>query len=180
MINHIQPATINDIHDLAFIHWKSKIAAEKDIVPNDFLKSLTHEEYINKWQEWFVNGSQTFIAKDTDDNAVGFCSFGDLRTPPPGTSKIRPVYANEIYAIYVLPTNFRQNIGTALFKEATKFLIENKKTSLCLWALEKNKQACGFYNALGGQRIGKQFVEMGGVRVKELCFGWRNLKEISS
>lgn len=180
MIINIQPATINDIPNLAFIHWKSKIVAEENIIPNDFLTALTHEEYIKKWQEWFVNGSQTLIAKDEKNNAVGFCSFGDLRTPPPGTSKIRPLYSNEIYAIYVLPNYFGNDIGTALFKETADYLVNHKKTSLCLWALEKNKRACGFYNAMGGQRLGKQFVEMGGAKVKEICFGWRNLKERSS
>lgn len=178
MTKKIKLATSSEITQLAYIHWQSKIIAEKDIVSADFLDSLTHEDYIKNWQEWFVSGSETLIAKDNSGTALGFCSFGALRTPPPGTSKIRPLYSSEIYAIYVLPDHFGQNIGTALFKETVAHLIDNKHQSLCLWALEKNKRACGFYTAMGGQRIGKQFVEMGGAKVKEVCYGWRNIKEI--
>ena len=171
-------ATVQATIDLAYIHWQSKIIAEKQIVPDDFLNNLNHQDYIEKWQEWFVSDSETIIASDINDKTVGFCSFGNLRTPPPGTSKIRPLYSSEIYAIYVLPDHFGQNIGTALFKETARHLIRNKHQSLCLWALEKNKRACGFYSAMGGQRIGKQFVEMGGAKVKEVCYGWRNLKDV--
>jgi len=177
MTYNIKLAIDQDINDLAYVHWQSKIAAEKNIVPDDFLNNKTHEEYIGKWSEWFNNDSQTFIARNEEDLAVGFTSFGNLRTPPPGTSKIRPLYSSELYAIYVLPEFFGQNIGTELFKAAAAHLLENKHKSLCLWALEKNKRACGFYAAKGGQRIGKQFVEMGGANVKEVCYGWRKLKE---
>ncbi len=178
----INLTTEGDISDLAYIHWQSKITAEKGIVPDSFLDSLTHEEYIGKWQDWFKTftkelGAQTIIAKDDNGKSVGFCNFGNLRTPPPGTSKIRPLFSSEIYAVYVLPDYFQQNIGTLLFEETIKYLLENKHQSLCLWALEKNKRACGFYSAMGGQRIGKQFVEMGGAKVKEVCYGWRKIKE---
>lgn len=177
MTLNIKIATDQDISDLAYIHWQSKIIAEKNIVPDDFLDGLSHEEYIGKWQEWFVNDSETLIAHNNEGVAVGFCSFGNLRTAPPGTSKIRPLYSSEIYAIYVLPEFFGQDIGTELFQATANHLLENKHKSLCLWALEKNKRACGFYTAMKGQRIGKQFVEMGGAKVKEVCYGWRNLKE---
>jgi len=185
MTYQIHIATTEDIRDLAFIHLESKKAAERDIVPDDFLDGLTHQEYIEKWEEWFVVftqelGAQTYIAKNEEGKAVGFCNFGNLRTPPPGTSKIRPLYSSEIYAIYVLPEFFGHNIGTALFKKTIEHLLENKHQSLCLWALEKNKRACGFYAAMQGQRIGKQFVEMGGRKVKEVCYGWRSIKGLAS
>ncbi|MEM7618469.1 MAG: GNAT family N-acetyltransferase [Pseudomonadota bacterium] len=180
MTLNIKIATDQDINDLAYIHWQSKIVAEKNIVPDDFLDSLSHEEYIGKWQDWMKDESIRLIAHNDEGTAVGFSSFGNLRTPPPGTSKIRPLYSSEIYAIYVLPEFFGQDIGTHLFKAAANHLLENKHKSLCLWALEKNKRACGFYTAMGGQRIGKMFAEMGGARVKEVCYGWRNLKECVS
>ena len=179
MTYNIQTATDQDISDLALIHVMSKKVAERGIVPDDFLDGLTHEEYIAKWQEWIISGSSTIIARDDQGTAVGFCSFGNLRTPPAGTSKIRPLYSSEIYAIYVLPEMFGKNIGTDLFKAAIAHLMEQKHQSLCLWALEKNKRACGFYTAMDGQRIGKQFVEMAGVKVKEVCYGWRSTKGIA-
>jgi len=174
----IKLATDSDLSDLAYVHWQSKIIAEKDIVPDDFLNSLSHEAYIKKWQEWMKDESVRLIAFNENNQAVGFTSFGNLRTPPSGTSKIRPLYSSEIYAIYVLPDYFGNHIGTQLFKATVTHLMENKHQSLCLWALEKNKRACGFYTAMGGQRIGKQFVEMGGAKVKEVCYGWRKIKEV--
>ncbi|MEM8833682.1 MAG: GNAT family N-acetyltransferase [Pseudomonadota bacterium] len=172
----VRPATEADIPALASIHIASKRAAEKHIVPDDYLNSFTQEEYEEKWVDFYANGQQLIV--DDEEKAVGFVSYGDLRTPPPGTSKIRPLYIAEIYAIYVVPEYFGQGAGHALFHATCQALVNNKKHSLCLWALEKNKRAREFYERQGAQRIGKQNIETGGVPAREICYGWRDIRKI--
>ncbi|MEM6812261.1 MAG: GNAT family N-acetyltransferase [Pseudomonadota bacterium] len=173
---HIRNAEQADIPDLAAIHIDSKKAAEKHIVPDEYLDELTQENFEKKWLGFLENGTQKIAF--FDDKPAGLISYGDLRTPPPGTSKIRPLYVCEIYAIYVHPDHFEQGLGKALLKEAAQDMIAKKKNSLCLWVLEKNKRAHAFYQAMGGQRIGKQNIETGGVKTREICYGWRDLKGI--
>ncbi len=178
MIYTIRQATQNDIPDLAHIHLASKLAAESGIIDQAFLDAKTVEQYKEKWVTFFEMDDSTQLILSVDSQSAGFISFGQLRNPPAGMSKIRPLYSSEIYAIYVHPDYFRQGVGKALLSEAVKNLQELKHQSLCLWALDKNKRGCGFYEAMGGQRVGKKMTEFGPSRAKEVCYAWRNIKEI--
>jgi len=174
----IRPATQDDIPDLARIHLASKLEAESGIVDAGFLNAKTVEQYEKKWIKFYADEDSSKALIFHDDEAVGFVSYGSLRTAPAGMSKIRPLYSSEIYAIYIKPSFFSQGLGQKLLQYAVAKLIEQKHKSLCLWALDKNKRACGFYEKMGGVRVGKQFVEMGPTKVKEACYGWRNISEI--
>ena len=174
----IKNAVEGDIPDLARIHLASKLAAEAGIVDSEFLNAKTIEEYEEKWVGFYADEDSTKALIYDGETAVGFVSFGPLRTPPAGMSKIRPLYSSEIFAIYVEPEYFDKGYGKKLLQYAVTQLKEQKHKSLCLWALDKNKRACGFYEKMGGQRVGKQIVEMGPSKVKEACYGWRNIDEI--
>ena len=178
----IREATEADIPDLARIHLASKLAAEIGIINSVFLESKTQSEYEEKWKCFLADeDSQKYIGF-VDGKVIGLISFGPLRTPPPGISKIRPQYTSEIFAIYVDPEHFKQGYGKALLKFAVERLKEQKHHSLCLWALKDNKRACGFYDELGGQRIGKRVIEFGEgkltTKAKEVCYGWRDIDVI--
>lgn len=175
----IIPATTAHLSDLARIHLASKIYAEAGIIDADFLAAKTLEEYENKWEDFLqAEGSKTDLLVD-GNTVIAFISYGPLRTPPPGTSKIRPLYSAEIFAIYVHPDYMRKGYGEKLLKHAVNQLQAMKHQSLCLWALDKNKQACSFYEKMGGKRVGKHFVEMGPTKVKEVCYGWREISVIA-
>jgi ribosomal protein S18 acetylase RimI-like enzyme len=175
---HIQIAKSENASEIAKVHLSSKKLAEKNIVDAAYLDSLSVSAFEQNWKEWLAaEETQVFIAWDGHIPA-GFISIGPLRTPPPGTSKIRPLYVREIYALYVSPDYFRQGVGLALVRHAAAALIEQGQKSLCLWVLEKNTRAKAFYDSLGGQRLGKMMVEMGRTKVKEICYGWRDISEI--
>ena len=170
----------DDLPRIAHIHNEGWRAAYKGIVDQDYLDGLDDEERLEKWQNWLKAGEieNLYVAADEHDQAYGFISFGKLRTPPPGCSPIRPVYVSEIYAIYVLPDYWRKGAGRALMKCAAKMLQEQKKDSLCLWVIEKNKNAMSFYKELGGERCGKMNVEIAGKNTREICYGWRKISPI--
>lgn len=171
----IRPATETDIPALAHIHvagWKDSYGG---IVDQKFLDNLTEEQRAADWRKWFAEGTmQTLIAQDENGCAAGFIGFGKLRTPIPGGSPIRPLYSAEIYAIYILNEYQRRGLGQQLMRAAALKLKEMKHRSVCLWVLERNEKAIGFYRKLDGQRCGKKDIEIGGTKVKDIAFGWRD------
>lgn len=174
----IREATPEDISAIAAIHVAGWQGAYGGILDQEYIDSFSLEIRIERWTEIFAkNYSKTWIAF-VDQKPAGFISYGPLRTAPPGTSKIRPLYTSEIYAIYLMPDYYRQGIGKALMQKATENLKAQKHHSTCLWVLDKNKRACSFYQALSGQRIGKLFVEFGPTKEKEVCYGWRDIEGI--
>jgi GNAT superfamily N-acetyltransferase len=175
---NIYQASVEDAALLASIHIPSKIAAETGIVSDEHLASLTIESYEQKWKSWLEEASFDVFIVEAEGAPAGFITCGKLRTPPPGSSHIRPVYSAEIMAIYVHPDFWEQGCGRALMQAAARHLKEKKHGGICLWALDKNKKACGFYEKLGGQRCGKQMIETGGRTVKEVCYGWRDVSAL--
>lgn len=176
----IRPATSDDIADLARIHLCSKQKAYSGSVDEAYLQSLTQQDFEAMWSNYLNADDASQCIACIDDMPVGFISFGRLRTPPPGTSRIRPLYAAEIFAIYLHPDYWQQGIGQKLMLHAVSLLGDQKLKSLCLWVIDGNKNAQKFYDALGGQRIGKRNIEVGPSKVKELCYGWRDTNLILS
>jgi len=179
----IRQASEEDVVDIATVHVAGWQGAYGGIIDQDFLDSHTIESQATLWdrqiQDAEKDNAQIWLAYQAE-KPVGFVAYGSLRTAPPGTSKIRPLYTSEIYGLYLIPDVFRQGIGTRLMRKAVENLRAQKHRSMCLWVLEKNKRARGFYEAMQGQRIGKLMVEFGPTKEKELCYGWRDISVISA
>jgi GNAT superfamily N-acetyltransferase len=175
----IRKAGKNDASDLGRLHIEGWRASYGGIVDQTYLDALDVEKRAADWQRWFDEGKMdVLLALDPENKPCGFASFGKLKTPVPGMSPIRPLYTAEIYAIYILPTHWRQGIGRELLKQASLSLRNIKHRSLCLWVIQKNERAVEFYKSLGGQRCGKKDVEIGGKMLQEICFGWRDTKSL--
>lgn len=176
---NITKATAADINDIAHIHvdgWRSSYGG---IIDQGYIDSKTIEDRIALWTDIFEKDeTTTLLARDENGTAAGFVSFGKIRTAPPGMSPIRPLYTAEIYAIYILQDYWRKGLGKQLMKAASDSLQGDKHQSVCLWVLEKNKNANAFYKAIGGERCGKIDVEFGPTKAREVCYGWRKLKTI--
>lgn len=174
-----RPFTHDDIEAISKIHVTGWQSSYQHIVDQDYLDGLSVTDRMKSWQK-IMDEDQTYglIAEDEAGQPAGFTSFGRLRTPPPGMSPIRPLYASEIYAIYILPEYWRQGCGKALLSASCEKLKDEKFPSVCLWVLEKNKRALSFYKTLGGQRCGKTMIDIGPNTLKDVCFGWRNIDDL--
>ena len=175
----IRQANAEDISAIAHIHVSGWQTSGEGIVDPDYLKNLSVSDRVSEWEERFQSGDVDMLLAVEDGKPIGFINYGPLRTAPPGTSKIRPAYSSEIYAIYILPDFFRQGIGTLLMHAAVNALQDKKHQSMCLWVLKGNNRACQFYDQKGGQRIGKKDVIIGPTKAKELCYGWRDISVIT-
>lgn len=171
----LRAANATDSEALAYLHIEGWKAAYGGIIDQDFLDTLSVAERTADWQRWFADGTvQAVIAEDAEGKPAGFAGYGKLRTPLPGMSPIRPLYSGEIYALYILPAYWRQGLGTRLMTEAARNLRAQKHKSLCLWVLEKNKNAVEFYKKNKGERCGKKDVQIGRTTARDICFGWRD------
>lgn len=178
---NIRDIDINkDSQILAEIHVDGLKAAYEGQVAKEYLNSLNKGVQEKKWREWLQNPDTTGFIAEKDGRIAGFIVFGRIRMPPPGQSAIRPLYSSEILGLYIREDYWGQDIGKDLLKEAALSLKKMKHTSLCLWVLDGNKRACAFYEKMGGQRVGKQKVEIGKRWVKEVCYGWRDTSKIIS
>ncbi len=171
----IRPAGHDDAAAIAHVHIAGWRASYGGLVDQDYLDGLDVTERTKNWQDIFAkNETDTLVACDAAGAIYGFTSFGKLRTPPPGMSPIRPLYASELYAIYILPDYWRQGSGRQLMSASVKMLQQKKFKSLCLWTPEKNTRGVAFYKNLGGERCGKKEIEIGPSKLREICFGWRD------
>ncbi len=172
----IRLATPDDIPAIARIHVAGWQAAYGGLVDQAYLDSLSASQREADWREWLASGETSILLAETGGIPAGFAAYGRTKTAPPGDSKIRPLYAAEIYALYLLPDFWRQGIGSALIRHAAKNLKDMKMNGLCLWVLDGNQRAKLFYEKTYGQRIGKKLITIGPSELKEVCYGWRDLR----
>ena len=172
-MTEIYKATEKEAGILGVLHVEGWKGAYGGIINQEYLDNLQPSDKADLWTDWLEKPDIEAAIAYSDNHPVGFVAYGRIQTPPPGQSAIRPLYTSEILALYILPDYWRKGVGTALLKFAAKELKPMKHTSMCLWVLDKNKRACDFYEKMGAKRIGKQFVEIGGTKAKEVCYGWR-------
>ena len=177
----LREASQSDVETLAHLHLRGGRSSYDGLVDQEYLDGLKEEEFCQCWEGWLKEGVRVFLAEDVDTSVVcGFCGFGTLKTPPPGSSPIRPQYSSEIYAIYVLPEFWRQGVGKKLLRHCAEALQKEGHNSMCLWVLKGNERAGLFYEHLGGRRIGKHTIEVGPSKVIEVCYGWRDIDTIAA
>lgn len=170
----IRPATTDDIPTIAALHIEGWKGAYGGIVDQGYLDSLSVEKRIADWTGWMAAEESTVFLAYDGGTPAGFVVIGRTKTPPPGSSPIRPSHSGEIYALYLHPDYWRKGIGTLLIKHAARELKERKHSTICLWVLDANTRAKGFYEKMGGQKLGGKMIEIGPNTLKEICYGWRD------
>ncbi len=170
----IRPATQDDIPAIARLHVDGWKGAYGGIVNQDYLDSLTVEKRCSDWTDWMQSGESSVFLAEIENAPVGFVVIGRTKTPPPGSSPIRPSHSGEIYALYLDPDHWRKGVGTALLKHAMRELKDRKHSTVCLWVLDKNTRARAFYEKMGGQKLGGVMIDIGPDSLKEICYGWRD------
>jgi ribosomal protein S18 acetylase RimI-like enzyme len=174
----IRLASTDDIPAIALLHVEGWKGAYGGIVSQDYLDGLDIASRMKDWEEWMKSGETTVLLAEEEGESAGFIAFGRTKTVPPGSSPIRPSHAGEIYALYILPAHWRKGIGAALLREAAIAMKEKKMPSLCLWVLDANERAKGFYQKMGGQKLGGKTVRIGPDALKEVCYGWKDTAEL--
>ncbi len=170
-----EPATIRDARKddaagIARVHvdsWKSTYAG---IVPDSYIRALSHDSGTEKIKLWFERpfpGAKYFVAEVQGEGIVGFATGGLAREQYPGLD-------GELFAIYILDAHHRAGIGRSLVSRVAGHLKASGITGMLTWALASNP-ARRFYERLGGNRVGERAIEIGGRRLDEIAYGWKDL-----
>jgi ribosomal protein S18 acetylase RimI-like enzyme len=167
----IRIATADDAPGMARIHVDTWRTAYRDILPASALSALSYEARTERWRENLKQaGPQQFtlVAEDDGGELVGFAGGGPERDGTPG-------YDGEIYAVYVLAQQQRRGIGRQLMGVSAHHLMDQGFGAAMLWALEANSRARAFYEALGGQFIGRKTKVIADTPQIEVAYGWPDL-----
>jgi GNAT superfamily N-acetyltransferase len=167
----IRPATGYDAVAISHVHVQSWRTTYAGIVPQEYLATLNEAERVRLWGEWLTRDIPVYIA-DLDGETVGFVSGGAIREPV-------QTYDAELYAIYLLEQAQGQGIGTALLKKLAESLSGKGFTSMIVWVLEKNPSR-HFYEKLSARMVTAKDIQIGGVMLSEVSYGWPDLQAITS
>ncbi|HEY3046402.1 MAG TPA: GNAT family N-acetyltransferase [Polaromonas sp.] len=161
----VRPATARDAKAIAEIHVATWQAAYTDLMPEDFLKSMTLEKRQAYWREAIEFSEPQLLVATEGEKVVGFVGYDRSRD-----AKSRPT-TGEIWAQYVAPEHWGKGVGLALWDGAREGLKEEGCTQVTLWVLLRNERALRFYEQAAGFKR-----EM--PSLKTVAFGSAKLEEI--
>ena len=165
----VRLARPEDAADLSRIYIESWQDTYAGMVSHGLLAAMSHKGHTARWQA-AIKGSKhgaVLVAEDAHFGPVGLCSLGAARD--------RALeFEGEIYTLYVDPAFLGRGAGRALLACAFDSLKERKLRSCLIWAHARNN-ACFFYEAMGGRRVGTRTTRIMGEETPEIAFGWTRL-----
>jgi ribosomal protein S18 acetylase RimI-like enzyme len=179
----IRPATPADAEALARIHvdtWKSDY---RGIVPDDYLAALSvnnrgdlvNDEERRDYRAMIQDtANDVFVAEQPHAGVVAFSAGGPFRDRG---YRLTGSFAGELYYVYV-DTRYRERgLGTDLVKAVAGGLLNRGVASMMVWVFE-GYRAASLYERLGGKVVGRREVTLGGKRLSDIAYGWKDLNVI--
>lgn len=160
-----------DAPAIALIHVRTWQHAYRGIVPQAFLDGMDVARRALAWARQLSDpANPEFVVVAEDGGAlIGFASGGPPRNP-------ELPFAGELYAIYLLPERQGSGVGRALFRAVVDHHLANGVTSMYLWVLADNAPARRFYERMGGVAGDENTFELGGAPLREIAYGWVDLR----
>lgn len=164
----IREARPEDAPRIAWVHLESWKTTYPGIIPQEYIDGLQVENGIRNWQEQLTRaeGPAVFVAED-EGEIFGFAAGGAILHPVPG-------FDGELGAIYLLATHQKRGAGEALTRRIGGALVERGFRSMVVWVLKANRSR-RFYERMGGRLVAEQGIEIGGVTLPEVAYGWGDL-----
>jgi L-amino acid N-acyltransferase YncA len=163
----IREAVPADARAIAEVHVASWKTTYPGIVPQAYIDGLRAEDGAARWVTRLTEKTTTVFVAEDDAGLFGFIAGGSIMHPVEG-------YEGELGAIYLLASHHRQGAGAALVRRLAADLRAQAFRNMVAWVLRENP-ACGFYRRMGGVQVSEQGIEIGGVTLPELAFGWADL-----
>lgn len=161
----VRPAAPRDAKAIADIHVATWQSAYKDLMPDDFLKTMTAEKRLTYWREAIEYSEPQLLVATDAEKVVGFVGFD--RSRDAGTKST----IGEIWALYVAPAHWGEGAGIALWDGAREGLKEEGCLQVTAWVLLRNERAIRFFEHSAGFKR-----EM--PSLKTVSFGTAKLEEI--
>ncbi|MEK4520732.1 GNAT family N-acetyltransferase [Psychrobacillus sp. FSL W7-1457] len=169
---YIRKAVPYDAKGITKVHVESWKSTYVNIVPEEFLNNLSFERRADYWFSVIPDGG-VYVAEDENNQIVGFASGGKERSGDYSN------YNGEIYAIYILKEYQGIGIGKLLIDSIVKELTNQGVFTMLVLVLEDNPSR-HFYEKLGAKKIDSIIVEIGGVKLNELVYGWEDIMPLAA
>lgn len=163
----VRQARPTDAADLARIYVESWQDTYAGILPHNLLSAMSLKTHTLRWQNALRAPGVVIVAEDRRHGVVGLASLGQARDRGLG-------FEGEVYTLYVDPAFLGRGAGRSLLRGAFAALKERRLLSCVIWSHARNN-ACFFYEAMGGQRVGQRVTRVGGEPTPEIAFGWKRL-----
>ncbi|MBM7661073.1 ribosomal protein S18 acetylase RimI-like enzyme [Bacillus mesophilus] len=168
---HIRRAEIEDAKGIARVHVDSWRTTYKNIIPDEFLSSLSYEQRTDLWQRNISKGNNfVFVAENTNGEIVGFADCGRREN--------NDVYnSGDLTSIYLLEEFQGQGIGKRLMKQLFLQFQELDYEKVFVEVIEDNKTR-SFYEYYGAKLLRSERIKIAGTELELLIYQWDNAKEV--
>lgn len=163
----VRKANLADVKEIAKVHVDSWKTTYRNILPEEFLMSLSYENREQLWVNVIPNGN-VFVAENDEGKIVSFSSGGKER------SRKYKEYQGELSSIYILREYQGQGIGKLLVKPVIQKIEKLGINTMLVFVLADNNSRL-FYENLGGRKIDSIEVEIGGKKLNEFVYGWDDI-----
>ncbi len=171
----VRAAEIRDASAIARVYVDSWRETYAGILPTSMLVNLSYSRLARKWQ-WRIGGlyqlkrpSVAIMLVETEDGDVaGFAESGPSRDSDLG-------YSAEVYTLYVDPNHLGKGYGRSLLEGMFVHLSNGGINSAIIWALANNPYR-HFYSSVGGRLVAERSSVYWGQRLREMGYGWPDLK----
>jgi ribosomal protein S18 acetylase RimI-like enzyme len=163
-IRMAQPTDAGGIAELDVETWRATYAG---MLSTPYLVGLSTGRREIGWRHIIIKEPRDVrVAVDAQGAVVGFGSCGPCR----GDRR----FLGEVFTLYVGPDWQNQGIGRRLLVSLFSRLVGIGRPSAMIWVLHDNP-ARFFYERLGGRRVSRRAVLVGGTAVEADAYGWSNL-----
>lgn len=160
----IRTAAEDDAHAIARVQVESWRTTYAGIVPEAFLAAMDTDQQTERWLKIFAAGNRLAFVAENESGVFGFVSGGKLREAIDG-------YDGELFALYLLRESQGKGAGRCLFANLASSLYASDYSRMAIWVLRRNP-AVKFYEHLGGIEIAAKTIEIGGVELEEVAYGF--------
>lgn len=160
----IRRARASDVAALARVQVDSWRETYRGMLPEAHLAALSYAGHERLWRRTLAGPNVTFLAV-LGGQIVGLASGGRSRT--------HRGFSGELQLLYVLRSAQGRGVGRALFDAVHYGLAVAGMPDLVVWVLAANKPARAFYEHLGLEPVGRATSLLGGIRLEEVAYGWR-------
>ena len=172
-IREVRP---EDVAGIARVHVESWRTTYRGIMPQAFLDGLSVESRTRWWEGLFARTDSrrcVLVAEDDDGEMIGFAIGGP-------ESRGGREFTGEVYAVYLLEQHQRRGIGRRLMRAAAERLAALDMPAMLLWVLAENHPSRRFYEAIGGEALRTERIEIGGAELDEVAYGWRDTAALAA
>ncbi|MEJ1096256.1 MULTISPECIES: GNAT family N-acetyltransferase [unclassified Pseudoxanthomonas] len=167
----IRSAVPADVSGIAHVQISTWHATYRGLVPDAYLDAMDQAVQEDYWRSLLSanDGDFVVVAESQDLEIAGFACAGPNRD-------VELSYVAELHKLYLAPKWQGRGVGRRLIESAAESLLQQNLTSMIVWVLGGNPFRT-FYESVGGTFVSERTIDIGGVPLLDVAYGWRNLHQ---